>query len=88
MADSDFALKWRTFGVDCSLPVTENEFTLEDIVDHLQSKMMVGGLRDNLTDKIDFKANPLRCRIEVAGDKYYKHAVPFYCRRFLKKQRL
>jgi hypothetical protein len=79
MADSDFdfdfALKWRTFGVDCSLPVSDNEFKLEDIVDDLRSKMMVCGLKDNRTDKIGFKTDRLRCRIDVTGGKYYRRAV-------------
>jgi large subunit ribosomal protein L22e len=89
MADAAPAPTSQRFSVDCSSPVTDDLFTLHAVVEYLLAKMKLGGLKNNLANKITIQEDPHDKRIDiVANVKYAKRAVRYYCRRFLKKQGL
>ena len=78
-----------TFTVDCSSPVADKFFELADLVEYLQKKMKVAGLRNNLNGKVVVEANDTEKKVNVnASVKYSKRAIRYYVRKFLKKQNL
>ena len=78
-----------TFVVDCSSPVSDKFFELADLVEYLQKKMKVAGLRNNLGGKVTVEANDAEKKVSVnASVKYSKRAIRYYVRKYLKKQNL
>jgi hypothetical protein len=88
-SDSESSLIWHTFSADCFVPVFNCLFTLDIVVEYLQSKMKLWGLTNRLAYKIRFETDPLDYRLDmVACVKYHKRMLRYYCQKFLKNQGL
>ncbi|EAY06908.1 60S ribosomal protein L22-1, putative [Trichomonas vaginalis G3] len=75
------------FYVDCSAPVADKFFQLQEFVEYLQSHMKVDNLRKNLANKVTIEADAGANKIVVnASVKYSKRAVRYYARKFLAKK--
>ena len=79
----------KVFYLECSSPLSDNFFGLQDLVEYLNKHMKVNELRNNLTSKISIEAEPKEKRITISSNvKYSKRACRYYARKFLKKQDL
>ena len=75
------------FKVDCSAPVADQVFQLQDFVEYLQKKMKVNHLVNNLANKVTIEGDAKESKIVVTANvKYSKRAVRYYARKFLQKQ--
>lgn len=78
-----------SFVIDCSSPVSDKFFELSDLVEYLQKKMKVSGLRNNLANKVTIEKDEGEKKVTVTATvKYSKRACRYYVRKFLKKQNL
>ena len=77
------------FVVDCSSPVSDKFFELQDLVEYLQKMMKVQKLRKNLAGKITIEAKNDSKSVTITPTvKYSKRACRYYVKKFLKKQNL
>ena len=77
------------FVIDCSSPVSDKFFDLQDLVEYLQKKMKVGKLRNNLSGKVSIEKNDGEKNVTITANvKYSKRACRYYVRKFLKKNGL
>ena len=75
--------------IDCSSPVSDKFFELQDLVEYLEKKMKVNGLRNNLAGKVEIeKKDEEKTVLVKASVKYGKRGCRYYVRKFLKKQNL
>lgn len=78
-----------TINIDCSAPLADQFFELQDFVEYLTKMMKVAGLRNNLNGKLTIEGDAKDKRIVVrAESKYSKRACRYYARKFLKKNNL
>lgn len=76
-----------TYKIDCSAPVADQVFQLQDFVEYLQKKMKVNKLVNNLANKVTIEGDAKESKIVVTANvKYSKRAVRYYARKFLQKQ--
>ena len=79
-----------SYTIDCSAPIADNFFKINDFVEYIKKHMKVAGLRNNLnnaTNKVNVEGNE-KSLVVTASTKYTKRAVRYYARKFLKKVEL
>ena len=77
------------FVIDCASPVSDKFFEVQDLVEYLEKKMKVAGLKNNLNGKVTVAKDDEKKSVLVqASVKYSKRACRYYVRKFLKKQNL
>ena len=78
------------YSVDCSAPIADNFFQMNEFVEYMKKHMKVGGLRNNLSNSantVNVEGNE-KSLVVTASTKYTKRAVRYYARKFLKKMEL